>query len=520
MLSQTDEEGRERVITYASRLLSKPERRYCVTRRELLAVVTFTRHCRPYLVGRHFPLRTDRGSLTWLKNFKEPEGQLARWLERLQEFDFTICHRRGRKHTNADALSRLPCQQCGRITHDEDVIIATTTFKESTNEIRQMQLKDEAVGPVLEAKESGQKPPAEDIKARSRTGRRLFQLWDQLVVRHDLLFWQYLPPSGKDTTLQLVLPRAKVEAALRELHDGVLGGHLGEDKTLSKVKERFYWPGYHADVCNWCRTCTDCAKRKIPVPKGKAALSSIKVGYPLQLVAVDILGPLPESENRHKYILVAGDYFTRWMEVYPIPNQEAATVATKITEEFFFRFSPPEQLHSDQGRQFESELIAEVCKLLGINKSRTTPYHPQSDGLVERFNRTLLAMLATISEEKPFDLEGKLRSVCMAYNTSVHPTTGYSPFFLMFGRNVTEPQHQRKPAHLQSMQPTYSLRCGKPTGMLEKTWDTDWIGKKPFTTRENMANHSRKELSYGFTPRLFQRDTQENFIALGPDPTE
>ena len=139
VLSQTDEEGRERVITYASRLLSKPERRYCVTRRELLAVVTFTRHCRPYLVGRHFTLRTDHGSLTWLKNFKEPEGQLARWLECLQEFDFTICHRRGRKHTNADALSRLLCQQCGRITHDEDVIVATTTLKESTNEIRQMQ---------------------------------------------------------------------------------------------------------------------------------------------------------------------------------------------------------------------------------------------------------------------------------------------------------------------------------------------------------------------------------------------
>ena len=157
-----------------------------------------------------------------------------------------------------------------------------------------------------------------------------------------------------------------MEAALRELHDGVLGGHLGEDKTLSKVKERFYWPGYQADVCNWCRTCTDCAKRKTPVPKGKAALSSIKVGYPLQLVAVDILGPLPESENRNKYILVSGDYFTRWMEAYPILNQEATTVATKITEEFFFRFSPPEQLHSDQGRQFESEL---VCKLLGINKS-------------------------------------------------------------------------------------------------------------------------------------------------------
>lgn len=103
------------------------------------------------------------------------------------------------------------------------------------------------------------------------------------------------------------------------------------------------------------------------------------------------------------YILVVGDYFTRWMEAYPIPNQEATTVAKKLTDEFFFRFSPPEQLHSDQGRQFESQLIAEICKLLGIKKTHTTAYHPQSDGLVERFNRTLLGMLSTATRDNPFD---------------------------------------------------------------------------------------------------------------------
>ena len=107
------------------------------------------------------------------------------------------------------------------------------------------------------------------------------------------------------------------------------------------------------------------------------------VGYPLQLVAVDILGPLPDTPRGNRYLLVVADYFTRWTEAYPIPNQEAITVARVLTTEFFLRFSPPEQLHSDQGRQFKSEVLAEVCKLLGVKKSRTTPYHPQSDGLVE-----------------------------------------------------------------------------------------------------------------------------------------
>ena len=107
VLSQEDNNGQERVIAYGS--MSKPERQYCITRWELLAVVVFTRHFRSFLLGGMFILRTDHGSLTWLKNFKEPEGQMARWLERLQEFDFTIVHRRGKKYTNADSLSRLPC---------------------------------------------------------------------------------------------------------------------------------------------------------------------------------------------------------------------------------------------------------------------------------------------------------------------------------------------------------------------------------------------------------------------------
>lgn len=120
-------------------------------------------------------------------------------------------------------------------------------------------------------------------------------------------------------------------------------------------------------------------------------------------MAVDLLGPLPESNNGNSYVLVVGDYCSKWMEALPVPNQEAPTVAEKLVDEVFLQFSPPEQLHSNQGRQFESVLIAEVCKLLQIRKTRTTPYHPQCDGLVERFNRTLISMLATCTEGHPFD---------------------------------------------------------------------------------------------------------------------
>ena len=136
---------------------------------------------------------------------------------------------------------------------------------------------------------------------------------------------------------------------------------------------------------------------------------------------------------------MATDYFTRWVEAYPIPNQEAVTVANKLIKEFFFRFSLPDQLHSDQGRQFESTLISEICKLLQINKTRTTPYHPQGDGLVERFNRTLLDMLSTTIKDYNGSWKDHIQAVCLAYNTSVQPTTGYTPFYLMFGRQARIP---------------------------------------------------------------------------------
>ena len=237
----------------------------------------------------------------------------------------------------------------------------------------------------------------------------------------------------------MVVPASLREEVLSDLHEGSLGGHLGTDKTLGRLKERFYWPGHYNDVTEWCRNCATCAARKSPPVKPRAPLQPIVTSYPLQLVAMDIVGPFPESPAGNSYILVVADYFTRYTEAYPIPNQEAATVANKVVEEFFFRFSPPERLHSDQGQNFESAIVTEVFKLLGVEKSRTTPYHPQSDGLVEQFNRTLLDMLATAVRDRPFECEQYLRRLCLAYNTSVHPTTGFSPFYLMFGRQVRMP---------------------------------------------------------------------------------
>ena len=306
-------------------------------------------------------------------------------------------------------------------------------------ELHQLQCNYGPTGLIVKCLEKGVKPKAEDVRQQGPEAQRLTQLWNRLVLEEGVLKRKYDDATSGCTIVQLVVPPPLREEVLKELHSGALEGHMGEEKTLHKAKERFYWPGMQRDVQDLCKTCDACATRKKAPRRNHAPLVTIKAGYPMQVVAVDILGPLPESESGNSFVLVAGDYFTKWMEAYPIHNQEAETVARKLVDEMFCRFSPPEQLHSDQGRQFESGLIKEICNILRIKKTRASPYHPQCDGLVERFNRTLLDMLATTTKNHPFDWEDQLRKVCMAYNTSVHSSTGFTPFYLMFGRQANLP---------------------------------------------------------------------------------
>ena len=155
---------------------------------------------------------------------------------------------------------------------------------------------------------------------------------------------------------------------------------------------------------------------------------------------MDILGPLPKTPRGNWYILVIGDYFTKWQEAFPLKDMEAVSVVRVLVNDFVCRFGVPESLHTDQGRNFESAVIKEVCKLLDIRKTCTTPYHPQSDGLVERFNRTLLDLLSMAlgNEEHYWDLF--LPVLLFAYTTSYHETTGTTPFELMFGRDPRLPE--------------------------------------------------------------------------------
>ena len=198
-----------------------------------------------------------------------------------------------------------------------------------------------------------------------------------------------------------------------------------------------------------------CASRKSPSTKRRAPLQSDLTGCPLQRVAMDILGPLPLTDRGNKYVLVVGDYFTKWVEAYAMPNMEAGTVAELFVSRFVCQFGVPDVLHTDQGRNFESALLKEVCQLLGVVKTRTTPYHPQSDGLVQRFNRTLLNLLSMAASENERDWDLHIPMVMMAYRTSVQESTRCTPFYLMFGREG------RLPADVMFRLPSSPMQVNK-----------------------------------------------------------
>ena len=269
-------------------------------------------------------------------------------------------------------------------------------------------------------------------------------LWNQrhsLMLQNGVLYrkWKDIPNGGSEKKLQLVLPRHLISEVLSELHNSPTGGHMGVARTLERVRPRFYWVRQRHSVEEWCRKCEPCSSRKSPPQHRCAPMQAIQNDGPFKRVAMDILGPLPTTARGNKYILVVGEYFTKWIEAYPMPDVEARTIARYFVNEFICRFGVPEQLHTDQGRNFESTLIREICKLLGIKKTRTIPYHPQSDGMIERFNRTLLNVLSIAVKEEEDDWDLSLPTLMLAYHSGVHETTGESPFNLMFGREAQLP---------------------------------------------------------------------------------
>ena len=279
--------------------------------------------------------------------------------------------------------------------------------------------------------------------------KALLRIRKSLKLSKDILYRKsYTDDSSCRKVLwQLVVPKAYRARALAGCHDDV--GHQGRMKTISLLRERFFWPGMQEEATQYVVKCSRCLRRKI-IPQ-VAPLQLIYVTQPLELVHMDYLS-LEPSKGNIKNVLVITDHFTRDALAYPSKTQTAQATARIPWDNFIWHYGFPEKFISDQGRNFESDLIKELCKIAGVKKLHTTPYHPQGNGQCERFNSTLCNMLGTLSEEEKTDWKSYLGCMTHAYNCTKHASTTYSPYFLMFGR------HPRLPIDVESGLPKHN--CG------------------------------------------------------------
>lgn len=361
-------------------------------------------------------------------NIKDPAGRLTRWSLTLQEYDITIQHRPDKAHQNADALSRIPPVASASVKNSEDEV----TYKRSYQDVRDRQRSDPYISSIITYLENGELP-----ESLSRARETVILSNDYELAQNGLLYHLWQPGSQRRRKLlrrQLVIPRSLIDEVLYACHDDLTAGHLSFQKTYDKVQARFYWKGMYSDVESWCRSCVDCATKKSPKNRPKAPLNPIPiVEAPFHRVAVDVLGPFPPTYNSNKYIIVFSDYLTRWPEVVAVNNAGAKTATKAFVKEIVCRHGAPRELLSDNGKNFRSNLMKEICKLTNTKKTFTTAYHPETDSLVDRFNGTLTSISMYVSVHQR-DWDTFLPYIMFAYRTSIHESTRETPFLLTHGR--------------------------------------------------------------------------------------
>ncbi|CAG2191073.1 Retrovirus-related Pol polyprotein from transposon 17.6,Retrovirus-related Pol polyprotein from transposon 297 [Mytilus edulis] len=391
---QQVQEGRERVIAYASRSLNRAERNYCITQQELLAVRYFVDYFRQYLLGRKFKIRSDHQALIWLFRLKEPRGRIARWIEVLSAYNFSIEYRAGKKWVMQMHLAAVIIHMTTRNTKpnsgreisqykdigkkaelrevincDGQELIAegkhmmqnsargvqtrnqaqkdkrdTADLKTAKTNIEnwptvcnttlaKAQQEDQYFKPIYEGLKADKRPTKEEMVISSPETRHYWIIWDTLCLINDVIIRKFSKMDGTGDYYQCLVPKQLRKNIIFQAHDCILSGHLGKTKGTIRV-------------------AVD--------------------GAPLDCLATDILGPLPTTPRNNKYVLVVTDHFTKWVEIFPVPNHNAETCASVILNEVIARFGSPLSIHSDQGRNYESNIFKELCRMLEVRKTRTS----------------------------------------------------------------------------------------------------------------------------------------------------
>ncbi|MCO5603134.1 hypothetical protein L7F22_057281 [Adiantum nelumboides] len=273
-----------------------------------------------------------------------------------------------------------------------------------------------------------------------------------------------LHQKGKDLVCRTVPSTNEIPKILKGLHEEACGGHFSHELTLKKVLLAGYvWPSMHADVQHWCRSCHNCqvnGNKKLLYGPRQAVIAN----GPFEKWGIDAMGPLPRTANGKLYILVAIDYMTRWVEAQSVAKVNEKTVSKFVYTHICCRFGTPLEIVSDNGPGFRRGLLTEVCEELKISHRHSTPYYPQSNGLVEKANGIIAGIIRKMVESKPKRWDNFLDGAIWAYKTTYRDATQFTPFHLVYGQEALQP--------IELNIPTIKL-----TGRQEQSNDEAWIDR-------------------------------------------
>jgi hypothetical protein len=425
VLSQDDGAG-DRPVAFTSSTLNETRQRYAAYDKEMFAILEALRVWRPYLAGKPFTIVTDHAPLQYLQTQATLSPRQARWLDRLSEYQFTIVYKPGRLNTVADALSRRPA--VATATEEANAISTVQAREDVLEQIRAGYERDAfftGVKSILEGVGEGYEP-------RMRKTTKRFKL-----TQNGLLYEM----RGSEPRLCIPADNKLRGQILHDHHDAAIAGHLGEEKTLASVKQRYFWPKMARDVQRYVKTCDSCQRNKpvnrrpagplqpLPIPEGR-----------WEDISMDFIVELPRTKQGYDAILVVVDRLTKRAHFCPTTTDVTAPGAARVFVDNIFRLHGlPRTIVSDRDPRFTSDFWKALFGILGVKLTPSTAYHPETDGQTERVNRTLEQVLRAYVGYRQDDWDRWLSMVEFAYNNAKQASTGVTPFYCDLGQHPLVP---------------------------------------------------------------------------------
>ena len=400
-------DGTNYVIEYASRTLTPSEKNYGSTELECLALVWSCIHLRHYLLGHHFTVITDNHALCWMSSLSNPSGRLARWSCLLNEYSFDIKYRKGKENCASDCLSRYPRESRALMN-----MISPDSIKRE--KLMELQSKDNWCNSII-------------TRIRKEGSCKNYTLKDDVLYRDSM--------TQFGLKHLLCVPQALIPEIEYICHDAIeSGGHLGRNRTIETIRKRFFWPTLYRDVRNYVNECKTCQLMRDRSEKPPGELMNIKAEDVFYHIGMDIVGPFRKSARGNEFILTIIDFATKYAEAIPMRRITSEDILQALFKKIFLKFGVPKIIQSDQGKQFTSIVTQDLLKRLGTDQRFSTAYYPQCNGLVERFNKSIVSMIRKFVNENHTNWDDLIDYVLWHYNTTRQDSTGFSPYELVFGR--------------------------------------------------------------------------------------